>query len=66
LKSPQPDAANFIDLQDLLHPALLRRLVGPQAEQAGSMTEPPVGNMVERDLDDEFRAQPFPLRGAFG
>src|ERR1700742_4913505 len=46
--------------------AVARRLVLAPAQDLGAVADAPVGCMVERDLDDELRAQRDPLELLFG
>src|SRR3954447_6221706 len=45
----------------LVHPALLRRLVGPPAQEFGAVAEAAAADMVVADLGDELGPQRLPL-----
>src|SRR3954470_24338122 len=53
-------------LFELLQGTLLRRLIGPPAQDRGAVTKAFTGEMIVGDLDHELRLQRTPLCRAFG
>jgi hypothetical protein len=47
-------------LRELIHLTLLRRLVGPPAEQFRAMAETIARDMIVANFDDEFRLERVP------
>src|SRR4051812_29657295 len=51
---------------DLIHRALLRRLVRSPAEKLRAVAEPPLGEVVVLNFDDQLRVERFPFAAALG
>ena len=52
-------------LRELIHLTLLRRLVGPPAEQFRAMAETIARHMIIANFDDEFRLEGVPDHSPF-